>query len=90
MAEYIDRDRAVAFVEAMPSKADALNVLRKLKAADVVPVVRCRDCQNWRNNITCGAVILSGKLWNYCHKHNEMMAEDDFCSRGERKDGDGK
>lgn len=40
MAEYIDRDRAVAFV------------------------------------------------WNYCHKHNEMMAEDDFCSRGERKNGD--
>lgn len=60
-----------------------INVLR-----DVEPVVRCRDCKHWRHNITCGAVILSGKLWNYCHKHNEMMTEDDFCSRGERKDGD--
>ena len=79
MAEYIDRDRAVAFVEAMPSKADALNVLRELKAADVEQVVRCKDCKFYYR-MTAETGI--------CELACRHLGNDGFCSEGERKDGD--
>ena len=51
-------------------------------AADVVPVVRCRDCKHaWIH--PCGYV--------YCHRDGRNAYEmtfnlDSFCSYGERKD----
>jgi len=52
--------------------------LEALPAADVVPVVRCRDCKHLGT--------FRGKL--YC-RHNCGVVEpkeDDFCSYGERKE----
>lgn len=40
-------------------------------AADVVPVVRCKDCKRREIDSLC-----------------EYFDDDDFCSNGERKDGD--
>jgi hypothetical protein len=40
-------------------------------AADVVPVVRCKDCKRREIDSLC-----------------EYFDDDDFCSHGERKDGD--
>ena len=62
----------------------------KLPTVDAVEVVRCRDCK-W---------YMPGDLFTdimFCHrlkKENGKPAkynfcEDDFCSYGERKDGDG-
>ena len=54
--------------------------------ADAVEVVRCRDCKHWES-----------ETW-FCDNHStfwhhgldwNMFSEDDFCSYGERKDGDG-
>lgn len=52
--------------------------LRGLHAADVVPVVRCRDCKRWNN----GNVII-GCYWDVDGGQPEEM---DFCSRGERRE----
>lgn len=52
--------------------------LENIPAADAVPVVRCRDCKNLGT--------FRGKL--YC-RHNCGIVEpkeNDFCSRGERKE----
>ncbi len=50
-------------------------VVEQMSPADVVPVVRCRDCKHWRS------------YWGRCYKHDEYgMASDDFCSYGERKE----
>ena len=52
-----------------------------IDSKDLVPVVRCRDCENWQAD------------WNpsipdrhYCAVMDSMMKADDFCSYGERKE----
>lgn len=55
-----------------------------LPTADVVEVVRCKDCRYWEN----------GKDYHPCCNHfGSMMTDtiaDDFCSFGERKDNDSR
>lgn len=43
-------------------------------AADVAPVVRCKDCQNLRQ---------SGTGW-YCCEYGGTITPQDYCSRAER------
>ena len=59
-----------------------INVLR-----DVEPVVRCRECKYWK---TINGVTLSRRLkfCTYAIGHNYVRHDEDFCSRGERKDGE--
>ena len=50
-------------------------------APDVVKVVRCKDCMHW--------------LTGYCnhfayYNYEPLTSEDDFCSYGERREGDNK
>ena len=58
----------------------------KLPAADVVPVVRCKDCKWFVDN--------NGGEWYGCKMFQvvritpeDAPKPDDFCSYGERKDG---
>ena len=59
----------------------AVNIVEDIKPADVVPVVRCRDCKHWQTD------------WNpsipdrhYCAVMDSMMKADDFCSYGKRRE----
>ena len=95
MADYIERQAAIDAFNRIkntlknPETAhyDTLmfyeieDVLEDVEPADVVPVVRCKDCKNWQTD------------WNpsipdrhYCAVMDSMMKADDFCSYGERKD----
>ena len=54
---------------------------------DAAPVVRCRDCKHYKPQ-------KKSAHWenrsNYCNRVVTIKAQpDDFCSYGERKDGDG-
>ena len=49
--------------------------LRRFPTADVVEVVRCKDCTEWDND-ECEC------------SHWYGFKENDFCSYGERKEGD--
>ena len=52
------------------------------KAPDVVKVVRCKDCKHWRENtLWCDMNSRDRETW-----HN--WYEDDFCSYGERREGE--
>ena len=57
-------------------------VVRKAPAVGSVPVVRCKDCKDYRNGI-CGQIeyIMDG----YYHGTFEEKRPDDFCSYGEKK-----
>lgn len=48
MAEYVERDRAIeaCFDGYADCREDCAENIRKLRAADVVEVVRCRDCKH--------------------------------------------
>lgn len=53
--------------------------LDELSTADVVEVVRCKDCKNLYPDDT-------GKL-HWCDCHRMFVGLDDFCNYGKRKDG---
>ena len=65
-------------------------------AVDAVEVVRCKDCKHWGDE--SGKLQCSdGVLFARCKVHNYLIdgrhtgwcpTENDFCSYGERKDGD--
>ena len=63
------------------------SVLKSATTIDAVTVVRCKDCKHrtrgWKDGV-----------WQCGHRYYGMgcgveLKEDDFCSYGERKDGDG-
>ena len=62
---------------------DLLNSLQQMEVVDSVPVVRCRDCKYYE--------IHKPKVLENCERNGYLipMKPDDFCSYGERKDGDG-
>lgn len=89
MAEYIEREAAVKIAERYgltrgsvlgrhTGIADCIaSEIDQLPAADVAPVVRCKDCKYNRGG-------------NKCLNPDSFFAvpaDDDFCSYGERKDG---
>ena len=87
MDEYISKQVIIGILDA---KADialgapkvvfsaAAKMVEKLPAADVVSVVRCRDC------IHCEAGGYTDLL--YCEYFDWGINADYFCSYGERKD----
>lgn len=87
MAKYIDRAAAVKSVLRMrrPENSVAQNRMLsiiqmdmlKLPAADVVPVVRCKDC---KYNVGTKKCLNPDSFF-------AVPKDDDFCSYGERKEG---
>ena len=87
MAEYIKRDTAIRAVMAAKwvdgsDGAMAMEIVASPPAADVVSVVRCKDCKYaYINSFS----VASGVV--FCSSSMKAMQEDDFCSYGERMDG---
>lgn len=90
MAEYIDRkalEKAMTIAAANGKDKDrrtwakAICVLHDMPTADVVPVVRCKDCKYLVN----ATVNSNGFL--ICHVNDMEIAPDDFCSYGECREG---
>lgn len=89
MMEYISKQLAVEELEnlrqqyEMSDDCDELvarkckNAVSELPAADVVPVVRCRECLHYTDWGACGR---PDNGWDA-----PKMGPEDFCSRGERK-----
>ena len=77
MAEYIERDIAAAFANNCGAVyvANRLSDSNAFPAADVAPVVRCRECK-YHNRPPCPMRL----SFNWTE-------DNDFCSYGERKDG---
>ena len=69
--------------------------IQSAPAADVVAVVRCKNCSYWdavKNPQHAGKGICcppNRSLGGYCTRRG-ATTEDDYCSQGKRKDGDSK
>ena len=97
MARYVDIE-CDAVTEVLPRRAfktrqDIQDFLDNIPAADVAPVVYCKDCKyadTERRNATEKRYfnsILFCRNSNLCGDEPLAMWPDDFCSYGERKDG---
>lgn len=85
MAEYIDKEACLSILRAKANMAvlmdaapyfeKAAQMLEKLPAADVAPVVRCKNCRSYNKPKT-----------GWCEVHLDREHPDDFCSYGERKE----
>lgn len=91
MSDYIKREDAIKQIvkgEEMYGEEFATDTgrvkdfLNVLTSADVVEVVRCKDCKyyEWTSNR-----VPEEQTW-WCYKHNTEMGNNDYCSYGERKD----
>ena len=89
--DYIKRSDALKVIETANSIASGLLeatmklcvTMDRIAAADVVEVVRCKDCEYWKtdwkpNNVADG--------YHFCTVVGLVRGEDWFCADGERKD----
>ena len=87
MTEYIKREALMRNLKHFaPEQLTPLieSLVQKQPAEDVVEVVRCKDCKYWQDNN--GGYPHEECKWS----ENETPDLDDFCSYGERKEGDDK
>lgn len=81
MAEYIDREEyCEKHCRCSNEYCDKVSCpVWKAPAADVAPVVRCKDCKYWQDNN-------DGYPHEECRwGHGETPNANDFCSYGERR-----
>jgi hypothetical protein len=83
MARYIDADlliKNIAKIEDLRTISTKTigQAISNTPTADVVEVVRCKDCKEFHR--------ADKKFAQHCRIHGAMVQEDDFCSYGERKE----
>lgn len=90
MSDYISREAAIKTVgewldgalgiKESDGTVTVLNKLRKIPAADVVEVIRCKDCR-WGFE-TCGNIECQADLYSPSEYHGYEW----FCPNGERRE----
>lgn len=80
MSDYISREAVVEFIRSYRCSTDvAIHMeqhLNEIPAADVRPVVLCRDCKHR---------FMTPNGW-HCHYAEWGIEDDDFCSCGEKRE----
>ncbi len=80
MDDLISRADAIGVIMGEPTDAHYpswyASRIKALPSADVVEVIRCKDCKYWKD----------GKCWNLkgLNKTDGIVNVDDFCAYGER------
>lgn len=77
MADYITRNEAIRALQInLGDYCSARRALCEIPAADVAPVVRCKECANFRQNPhgVC-----------YCNEYGGAITPEDDCSRAVRE-----
>jgi hypothetical protein len=92
MAEYIKRDaalRALCQVSA-PTPSESYIVekcIEKVNRLPMIEVVRCKDCRHCTHDENI--IGAYGYCYHFgCYAHDPMVEADDFCSYGERREGE--
>lgn len=87
MSRYIDADELIRFYEPyadMKVPVDALlEQIKDTSTADVVEVVRCKDCKHHEDFL-----FDDDKVLCWVHDEDIVVAKNGYCSYGERKEQD--
>lgn len=93
MAEYIEREVALSLVKPdapedekcaitiATAKKLVRSIVYRTPAADVTPVVLCKDCDAWKRNV---GIVDSPN--GHCFEHDIDTNGQDFCSYGKPKE----
>ena len=89
MAEYIEREALLKEVASRIvwtlSYHAIYEAIQEAPAADVVEVVRCKDCKYWDDRGYC-----DHEHWEDAEGWAKTADHDDFCSYGRRNDADNR
>lgn len=73
--------------------SECADMVEDLPSADAVDVVRCKDCKHQEKYFYADGRMKGGGRFIYgcdlADGYSHICLDDDFCSRGERKDGNG-
>lgn len=96
MARYIDADELLKDLkkqygeelgwQCTVNMSDVGMMIEDATTADVVEVVRCKDCQNCEVIYPVKIIGYEPEEVYYCKAHNGSRNPKDFCSYGRRKD----
>lgn len=75
--DYISREAALSAQNKSMNLSECRKRLERIPAADVRPVVRCKDCKHWKSYDNTGH-----HLCTYVAGAQFIRKSDDFCSRG--------
>ena len=86
-AKHFESMNLIAFSDFLNAIGNDLDCGNLGITVDAVPVVRCKDCEHYRNGI-CEKIeyIMDG----YYHGTFDVKRPDDFCSYGVKKSGGGE
>lgn len=93
MSRYIDADKFIDWLdvghlrppyELCFSNGDVKDMIDQRPTADVVEVVRCKDCIHHKEQKRRNGIAIYE-----CDFISGLFLDDDFCSRGERKEQEG-
>ena len=90
MPEYIKRESLIENLNKFaPEQYNALvnMLIEKQLAADVVEVVRCKDCEHRKEIPNCQKELYSSSCVACSYHSGLIMDENDFCSYGIKKEG---
>lgn len=82
MAEYIEREALMRNLKQFaPEQLTPLieSLIQKQPIADVVEVVRCKNCENYE--------LMKATNSHFCNEFGGYVKDEDFCSRGAKMDG---
>ena len=84
MARYTDIDKLIAEYDRVHvgPPGGARKLMEDAPIADVVEVVRCKDCIHY---MEMDGYDYKGKKARHCFWHNQLRREIDYCSDGIRK-----
>ena len=86
MSRYLNEGAVWSAVKRIPhitvqTRQAILEALRKVPTADVVEVIRCKDCKHYKK------INYDDISQNTCEITTKRQQPYDFCSYGERMDG---
>ena len=84
MSRYIDADKLKTIESIQSADFNSIESIRRWideqQTADVVEVVRCKDCEYWKKDQSDEV-----KDFGYCKCNDEYFTDTDYCSYGERE-----
>lgn len=86
MAKYVDADKMLEeYKHSIYDTTDLAEMLNYMPAADVVEVVRCRDCKWFKSYGSFGDC--HNPVWGdgWANYPSPTVSEDGFCSYGEKR-----